>query len=86
MRDPIGEDGDLNLGRTRVAVAVAYSSMIFFLVAASIDTDLLSVSRCAALPNTPWGFTRCEWELLEVRGRSNGAPNLPARHLCSEFS
>ena len=30
---------------------VAYSSMIFFFVAASIDTDvLLSVSRCAAPP------------------------------------
>jgi hypothetical protein len=26
------------------------------LVAASIDTDLLSVSRCAALPNTPSGL------------------------------
>jgi hypothetical protein len=58
------------------------------LVAASIDTDvLLSVSRCAAPPVPSRDlFTRCEWELLKIRGRSNGAANLPALGSCQRIS
>ena len=38
---------------------VAYSSIIFFLVSASIDTGvLLSVSRCAAPPIPSWDLSR----------------------------
>ena len=31
-------------------------------------------------------FTRCEWELLKTRGRSNGAANLPALGSCQRIS
>ena len=56
-------------------LVVPYSSMIFFFAAASIDTPvLLSVSRCAA-PPVPVRAVHAgrEWELFDVRGRSNGA-------------
>src|SRR5688500_17332173 len=61
--------------------------MIFFFVAASIDTDvLLSVSRCAAPPMPCLGsFTCVTWELLKIRGRSNGAANLPALGSCQRI-
>src|SRR4029453_7777132 len=66
---------------------VAYSSMIFFFVAASIDTDvLLSVSRCAAPPCPNQDLSHCvNGKLLKIRGRSNGAPNLPAVGSCQRI-
>src|SRR5918995_6371684 len=50
------------------------SVMICFLVAVSIDTQAPSKGRCAALPGKSSGA-------LSIRGRSDGAPRIPAERV-----
>src|SRR5215204_6267445 len=74
--DALGQDRHLNLRRTGVTLGCGVL-VDDLLLGCSVDRHsvLLSVSRCAAPPVPDRAVhAGVSWELLNVRGRSNGGP------------